>query len=303
MPTPKITNYDYFDLEQVRVQGPVMPPMPGRISLAHHCGFDAETRFQRMGVGTQKKFTVHHGGTALTGMSFEIQPPDICKIVEQDMSVYRTPEERGRVTIEAVGSGDCELRLVTGGTKLDSISIKAAPSRNVITRFYNLIDGRGRRGADPSSSQVSNDTLRTLIERVNQIVGLQCGVLMVKSGTGILRDLNTPDDLGDRVDIGRFNIYALSGKDEQAEYHVMFVWGIDGAHSNGITRVSMTMLNIALTNMYPEVTLAHEFVHFLSGGGMVRIHDHDPRREDLMFATAPHGVNMRKDRLLKIIPT
>jgi hypothetical protein len=301
MPTPKIINFTDYSLEEVRAQGPVRPPPPGRISFVHHCGFDPETRFQRMGVGTQKMFTVQHGGTALTGMSFEIQPPGFCRIVEQDMSLYHTPTQSGRVTIEAVASGDCELRLVSGGTKVDSISIKAAPSRNVITRFYNLIDGTGRQGVDPSRIQVLNDALPTLIERVKGIVHAQCGVLMVRSGTGLLRDLNTSEDLQARVNIDRFNIYALSGKDDQAQYHVMYVWGIDGAHSNGITRLNMTMINNALTNQYPEVTLAHEFVHFLSGSGIRRVDDHDPRREDLMFKTAPHGINMRKDRLLRII--
>jgi hypothetical protein len=54
------------------------------------------------------------------------------------------------------------------------------------------------------------------------------------------------------------------------------------------------------------VTLAHEFVHFLSanpGLEAVNAGGHDPLKDDLMFAPAPHGINIRKVRQDKLLRT
>ena len=301
MANPKIVNSIDYDLAAIRAGGAV-PSVPGKVKLVHHFGFDAAASFQRIGVPTRKIFSVQDGGSAVTAMSFDIQPPGICKIVSQDMSLKMNATRQGVAVIESVAPGDCKLILLAGGTKVDSVSLKAVPVRFVITRFYNLIDAKGRRGVDPARPDVSLAALDSLIDQVNGIVGAQCDVWMAKSGQGLLRDLSCRDDLQNKIDINRFNIFAQSDMDGQAEYHVMFVWGIDGPHSNGITKSNVTMIDASITTEKREITLAHEFVHFLSGGGIVTVGDHDTQQDDLMFKTAPHGINMRKDRLAKIIP-
>ena len=69
-----------------------------------------------------------------------------------------------------------------------------------------------------------------------------------------------------------------------------FVRAIEGGHSNGITKSNFTLLDSSLPSDKRQLTLAHEFVHFLSGSGIVKVNDHDDKQSDLLFKTAPHGI-------------
>jgi hypothetical protein len=53
---------------------------------------------------------------------------------------------------------------------------------------------------------------------------------------------------------------------------------IDGPESGGITNTNITMLKGDLLKEHRETTLSHEFVHFLSGSGVVKVGDHDGER-------------------------
>jgi hypothetical protein len=138
------------------------------------------------------------------------------------------------------------------------------------------------------------------VDAVNSIVSIQVDCMLTPSGDGALRDLSDSRDFGRAVDINKTNIFSFTGMDGDAGYHVIFVWAIDGPHSNGITKSNVTLLDASLAENKRPITLAHEFVHFLCGSGIVTVTDHDDQQDDLMFRTYPHGLNMRKARMQKV---
>ena len=246
-------------------------------------------------------------------MRFVIRPSSAraFRIDSQDMS-QRVGHKIGLVAIQGVMAGDSQLALANSSDpsiSYDEITVRVVPIREVRVRFYNLIDTKGRRGIrDPATdASVSNAALRSLVAEVNAMVGPQCGVQLVMSGQGSLQDLNVFADLENRVDIVKnLNAIYASDLDRSAQYHVAFVWGIEGSHARGITDLNISLMR---TDLGPtrSITLAHELVHFLSGGGTGRpgltVGDHDEPGSllDLMHNRSPHGILMRKDRLMKII--
>jgi hypothetical protein len=289
----KIINLLDFDLEATR-------GLKSTGSLVHRFGFDPAAKFQRIGVGNRKQFGTEGGPP--TGLSFKVSPPGVCTILSQDMSI-KFGSRQGMATIEAAAAGVCKLVLAnSAGKAVDEATLNVFPQRNVKVRFYNLVDAKGRQGINATHFSVQPTALESLIDTVNSIVGVQCDVWLHKTGLGLLRDLRTANDMGRAVDIDKFNIFGEPDRDPDAEYHVLFVWGISGTHTNGITKSNVTFLDASLPVEKRDTTLAHEFVHFLSGSGIVTTSDHDGQKSDLMFKTAPHGLMLRKDRLLKIIP-
>jgi len=224
------------------------------------------------------------------------------------MSVKGPAGRTGLMVLEGVSPGTgatLELRNATGKA-VDSIAVAVAPFNSFKVRYYNLIDGKGRKAVStidfaPPPPNFSPATLTDLTDRVNSIVSTQCDCMLVPNGGGTMIDLSTPDDMGDRVNGDRFNIFRFGNMDTDAQYHVVFVWVIEGAHSNGITKTNTTLLEASLSLGKRPLTLAHEFVHFLSGSGVVTVGDHDDNETDLLFKSAPHGINLRKARLEKIV--
>lgn len=277
--------------------------VPSPPKLVHDFGFDRSAKFTMIYVGGRAQFSVEGGNPS--GMRFEFRPTTaFCKILSQDISL-KIQEKVGLITIEGIAPGACKLSLVDAkGTTVDEISIDVVPFRSVLTRFYNLIDGKGRRamrdpGTDPSVSQT---TLIDLVFEINSIITPQCGVMMGLSGQGLIRDLGVLADLGNRVDINKhlISLVASSDFDRLSQYHIVFVWGIDGGHSRGITHTNVTLIQSNLGSAR-SITLAHEFAHFLSGSGIITVGDHDSDISDLLFKQFPHGIAMRQARLKKII--
>ena len=278
----------------------------GKVPLTHHFGLDSEAKFQRLASGSRRALSTVGG--PVSEMKFVITGTANCKIVSQDMTVKGLGGRNGMVVIEGVSPGTgTKVELKDGaGKTVDAIDVQVGKFVGIKVRFYNLIDGKGRKAVStipfaPVPPMFSEAKLDTLVDRVNDIVNPQCDCLLAVKGKGAMIDLATPNDLGDRVDINKFNIFSFGDMDKDAQYHVVFVWSIDGPHTNGITRSNVTLLEASLSEEKRDLTLAHEFVHFLSGGGVVTIGDHDERQSDLMFKTAPHGINMRKLRLQKIL--
>lgn len=271
--------------------------------LTHHWGFDADARFQTIATGQRRQLSTTGG--SLAGMAVSIANEGVCKFVGSPDLVSNYLGRIGIITIEGVAEGDTTMTLAdNSGKQVDQIAIHVTKWRSVMVRYYNLVDIRGRNGvANPDTNPLfSIKALSDLTDVVNGIVAMQCDVMTVNSGTGVLRDLKFSADLGSRVDIHKTNPYSSGDLDPAAEYHVAFVWAIDGGrHTNGITKGNFTLLDAALKEDHRQVTLAHEFVHFLSGSGVVTVNDHDDQHADLMFKHWPHGISMRKDRLAKII--
>jgi hypothetical protein len=276
------------------------PNVLDRIRLTHTWGFDAESRFLNLGVGSRKQLSTVGGDPK--GMSVVVEPTSICTLVGFPNLTDKISDRTGFITLEGVAEGDAEIRLVNaGGKTVDKVAIKVVTTRVVKVRFYNLLDGVGHKAiTDPDNDAFfSPGALQRLAEAVNAIVGFQSDVFMALSGTGLIKDLTFSDNIGDQVNMDNLKGF-ISDLDPDAQYHVGFVWGISGPRSNGTTKTNFTLLKNGLGDAKRQVTLSHEFVHFLTGG-MDTKHDHDDRQSDLMFESAPHGINMRKARLVRII--
>jgi hypothetical protein len=270
--------------------------------LTHTWGLDSASRFLNLSVGMRKQLSTVGGDPK--GMSVDVSPTSICTLVGPPNLTDKVFGRTGFITLEGVAEGDAEIKLLdAGGKTVDKIAIKVVKARTVKVRFYNMVDGKGRQGVrDPDTdADFKVAAFQDLVFALNSIVGLQCDVFMSLTGLGALRNLTFSADLGNRVNIDEVNPFSSSDLDPDAQFHVAFVWGISGGHANGITKSNFSLLQAGRTGTKREVTLCHEFVHFLSGGGIVRPSDHDDQPSDLMFKTAPHGINMRKARLEKII--
>jgi hypothetical protein len=289
--------YDYK-----QVYSSALPTVPASIELKHHWGFDAKEKFQRLAKGCRRVFSTKDGPVA--GMTFALTGGSNCKIIAIDMS-WRNAGLTGLVCIEGdtPGTGQKLVLQNASGKTVDAIDLQvvgAANGNNV--RFYNLIDGKGRRAVSisplsgPPASYLHAD-LDDLVDKVNSIVSSQADRFLFLSGSGDLLDLADPRDFGDRVDISKVNIFTFTGRDPGADYHVIFVWKIDGSHTNGMTQGNVTLLDQSLPVNQRPLTLAHEFVHFLSVTGS----GHDSDLTDLMHITYPHGINLRKGRLRKMV--
>lgn len=292
----KITNAIVFDLDQNlhrTVSG----------NLFHRCGFDPAARFQMMPVGGQQAFSVAGGSAKDLTFRLSADSKGSFKFVTQDMT-SRYFDTYGLAMIEAVTPGDCALELVnSGGKVIDRIDVKIVRSNSVATRFYNLIDGKGRRALDASSPMFTPSAVADLVDQVNLIVSQQCFVSMKLNGEGLLRDLNVPEDMENSVVIEKQHspLFKSTDIDRTAEYHVIFVWDLP-THAAGITLFALTLIKQTILKgpFPPACTIAHEFVHFLSPAVSGR-EDHDKERSDLMNEQpAPnHGIMMREERLLK----
>jgi hypothetical protein len=247
------------------------------------------------------------GGGDPKAMSVVVTPATICKLVDvPNLTAKLFGGKIGFITLEGVAEGDAEVQLVdVRGKVIDKVAVKVVKFRSVKVRFYNLVDGKGTEGvSDPSTNPLFTKTaLSDLVDAVNNIVLLQCDVSMGLTGAGLLRDLKFVEEFGSTVDIDKVKPFASSDLDPDAEFHVAFVRAIAGPHSNGITKVNFSLMRSSLSGVKRELTLAHEFVHFLSGtgGSGAPPKSHDDKVTDLMFKTAPHGINMRKARLTRII--
>jgi hypothetical protein len=300
----KIT--DFQDYNYAAINPP--PAGMGKLGLVHHFGFDEDARYQR--IGEQARRLLSTKGGPVAGCSFKITGTPNCAIVSQDLSINGPEGRSGLVVIEGKTAGTgtkLELQDSSGKT-LDSIDIDVASPVGIKVRYYNLIDSGHSSGVipyqgGPVPAAFANSALGDLTDKVNSIVAVQSDCLLAQSGGGALRDLVASNSLGGAVNINSFNIFSFSGSgmDPDAQYHVIFVWAIDGPHSNGITKSNTTLLRADLSEAHRAITLAHEFGHFLSGSGVVTIGDHDDRHSDLMFKTFPHGINMRKARLQKLL--
>jgi hypothetical protein len=249
------------------------------------------------------------GGAFVLGVPSDSGP---AKVTDLDMSWTDNAGKNGIITIEGVAPGECQLYLLDGGRQLDAITIKVVPCRRVVTRFYNMIDGVGHTGiSDPASDpNFSLGELSALIDGVNQIVFAQSYVLMAASGSGVLKDANfAPHNFGDHIDKDDRSLRTIipfaDDPDPDAAYHVFFVWSIkEDATSRertlGATVPEFTLILSDLDKTQRILTLSHEFVHWLSDTSGT---SHDAKQSDLMFKTEPHGIMMRRDRLLRIIHT
>lgn len=283
-----------------------LPPMPrgsAPIPLIHHYGFDGDAKFQRIGVQSRRLLSTTGGPVA--GFSFRASGSSL-KIASQDMSVKGPGGRLGLVAIEGSAAGASKLELVNGsGKAVDSIDVEVASATGFKVRFYNLSDGKGRKAISapafaPMPPDFSPAAIDLLVERVNAIVGVQTDAVLGLQGQGAIIELSTPDDLGNRIDGDKFNIFKFGNRDNDATYHVVFVWAIMGSHTNGSTKLNTTLLDFSLHVDSRALTLAHEYAHFLSGSGVITVGDHDPAQTDLLFKTAPHGINLRKDRMKKM---
>jgi hypothetical protein len=293
----KIAKTFVYDLETARGQ-------KTSNALVHHYGFDPKAKFQMIHEKGRTQFSVEGGDPSK--LSFKLTPPDICTIVNQDMAVKNLfGSKNGLITIEGAKAGKCELALVNSSSApIDKIEISVVTFRTVAVRFYNL---NGRAPSPPSKQDLDE-----LVDRLNEIVFLQCGVHLSNAGMGLLRDLSAPSVPSKRS--GLINVFdSEPGKDFRAlnaspdldragaQYHVVFGPPIDGRPAGGITENNVTVLLADLAKDHREVTAAHEFVHFICGSGILVKGDHDGEKSDLMFASFPHGIMMRKERLLKVI--
>jgi len=210
----------------------------GNLPLVHHFGFDAEVKFQRLANGTRRVLSTEGGPVA--GMKFILTGPSTCKIVNQDMTYKGHGGRNGIVCIEGVAPGTgAKLELKNGtGKTVDAIDLHVGSFVSIKVRFYNLIDGKGRKGVStipfaPVPPMFSEASLDNLVDRVNDIVSGQCDCLLDVKGKSSMIDLSTPDDLGNRVDHNKFDIHKFGDRDKDAQYHVVFVWDIyDTTHSN-----------------------------------------------------------------------
>jgi len=269
----------------------------------HEAGFDPAERFQMLGVDDLRYFSMTGGNPA--GMSVDVTPAAICRFEDPpDLSSTIFTGILGQIGIRAVAEGDAALVLTDSmGKTVDKIDIKVVKPRNVKVRFYNLRDSLGRQAVDnPDINPLFNVlALDQLIFAVNTIVNDQCAVKLAKLGQGLLRDLTFQKDLTNRVNIFTTNQFESTDLDTDADYHVAFTWGIDSAHTNGITRTNFSLLQVSLSEIKRKLTAAHELVHFLSMPIGDTTTDHDDQKADLMFKTSPHGIMMRKARLIRII--
>lgn len=277
----------------------------GTVPLVHHFGLDPEAKFQFLAAGARRLLSTVGG--PVKGMTFVVTGGSNCKIVSQDMTVAGLNGRTGMAVIEGTSPGTgTKIELKDGaGKTVDAVDIQVGNFVSTKVRYYNLIDGKGRKGVNtipfaPLPPLFSEPVLDALTDRVNNIVGAQCDCLLTARAKGAMIDLSTSTDFGDRVDINKLNIFSFGDMDHDAQYHVIFVWGIDGPHSNGITKSNVTLLQASAADDKRDITLAHEFVHFLSASGIVTVGDHDDRPSDLLFKTAPHGIAMRKGRLQKL---
>lgn len=299
----QITNALEYDYGAVN-----LPNRPkGSTPLVHTWGFDPTAKYQRIAAPSARRLLSTKGGS-VAGLSFKVTGPPNIKIVSEDMSFKGTGGREGLVCIEGVTAGagtKLELQNAAGKT-IDAIDVEVAPFVGIKVRYYNLIDGKGRHGVStvpfaPVPADFNGPALTDLTDNVNSIVATQCDCFLAANGKGAIIDLGTPKDMKNQVDINDVNIFSFGDMDADAQYHVIFVWSIAGGHSNGITRSNVTLLDASLSLEKRPITLAHEFVHFLSGSGVVTVGDHDDQNSDLLFRTAPHGINLRKSRLQKIL--
>jgi hypothetical protein len=274
----------------------------GNGQLKHFYGFDPAGKFQMMTPGSTHVFTVTGGDPG--GCTAEFDKPGIVSFLNPpDFTAIVGMGRRGTIPLSGDNVGTTNLILKDkSGKQVDKIEVRVVEAKEIKVRFYNLVDDKGRQGiANPDTSVAFQPAaLEQMMSYVNRIVAWQCGVSMSKTGSGAVRNLQFAQDLGNSVDIDKLNIFATSDRDDDAQFHVAFTWGIAGGHSNGITKSNVCLIQTSLAGQKREVTVAHEFVHFLSGSGIVKVNDHDDQNGDLLFKTAPHGIMMRKDRLNKV---
>src|SRR5215475_1894216 len=270
--------------------------------LKHFYGFDPAAKFQMMTPGSTHVFTVTGGDPA--GCSVELDMPGVVSFLNPpEFSSVVGPNRRGTIPLDGGNVGTTNLILKDkSGKQVDKIEIRVVEQKEIKVRFYNLVDDKNRQGVSlpDTNAAFQIPALNQLRDYANRIVSWQCGVSLGMTGTGVLRNLNFAQDLGNAIDINQLNIFSTSDRDDAAGFHVAFAWKIAGGHTNGITKSNVCLLDASLSGQKREITLAHEFVHFLSGSGIVNMNDHDNQENDLLFKIAPHGIMLRKDRLNKI---
>ena len=266
----------------------------------HHFGFDPEGRFQMLFKGDVRTFAVTGG--SLAGLAVRVHPEGFCKIDSVDFA-WKGNKKNGLITVKAIETGDCDLLLFDPkGKEVDRVTIRVVRFRSLKTRFYNLKDSKGRRGVNPDDPQVATHVLLGRIAQINEIVGLQCGVYLEPSGTGLLRDCSVQADLGNRLNLKNSfkTIFQSTDMDRGADYHVFFSWALEDTTDLGNTFLNFTAILASQKEKDRDRTLSHELVHFLSGSGVIKRNDHDEKLTDLMYKSSPHGIMMRKGRLKKI---
>jgi hypothetical protein len=142
---------------------------------------------------------------------------------------------------------------------------------------------------------------------MNDILIKQVGVHITPTSS-VLRDCSTYDDLGDKIDPDRSH-FSLFGKiDGDAQFHILWTWAIKSAtERSGMTRaatnINFCFISINLLNDVTGtgITLSHEMIHFTSGESAIKQQSHTDVRTDLMHKTHPHGIQIRKDYMEKVI--
>lgn len=298
----QITSLNDFDYAAINSRTSDM----GKVALIHRWGFDPVAKFQRISVAGRRLLSTQGGPT--DDLTFKVTGAATCRIVSQDMFFKGPAGRNGLLVLEGVSPGTgAKLELQNkAGKAVDSIEVAVAEFNSFKIRYYNLIDGKSRKAVStidfaPLPPNFSPVTLTDLTDKVNSIVSTQCDCMLFPNGGSTMIDLSTPNDMGERVNGDMFNIFRFGNMDKNAQYHVVFVWAIAGGHTNGITKNNTTLLQASLSLGKRPITLAHEFVHFLSGSGVITVGDHDDKETDLLFKSAPHGINLRKARLQKIV--
>jgi len=275
---------------------------PANSKLKHFYGFDPADKFHMMTPGSTHVFTVAGGDPS--GCSVEFDNPGVVSFLNPpEFSTVVGPGRRGTIPLDGGSVGTTNLILKDkSGKQVDKIEVRVVAPKQINVRFYNLVDEKNREGvAKPDSDPLFTvHALNQLLDFANKIVGWQCGVNMAATGSGGLRNLKFAQDLGNAIDIDKLNIFSTTDRDDSAAFHVAFAWRIAGGHTNGITKSNVCLIDNSLSGQKREITLAHEFVHFLSGSGIVKVNDHDRQENDLLFKIAPHGIMMRKERLITV---
>ena len=272
----------------------------------HYYGFDPAAKFLMMTPGSTHVLSVASGDPAGFSVEFDtvgivsfLNPPDFAA----GASAGLNPGHRGTIPLSGDKAGKTNVILKDkAGKEVDRVEVSVVEAREVKVRFYNLVDNKNHQGVRLPDSDVAFQipALRQLTDFVNRIVAWQCGVTLTQTGTGVLRNLSFAQDFGNSIDINTLNVFSTGDRDDNAEFHVAFAWKIAGSHTNGVTKSNVCLLDASLAGQKREMTLAHEFVHFLSGSGIIKNNDHDSNESDLLYKTAPHGIMLRKDRLLTI---
>jgi hypothetical protein len=301
----KLAPRTYFDLNKGLIAS-----SPRNSNTAHSMGFDEDARFHMMVVGQTYGICVE--GPPGNDFGFDLDE-DAKKICQQQWCGIDTDDEAGPLKTTSIGlkciqPGTGKLFMVHLGDdkRVAHIDLQAVAVRNVRTRYYNLSDRAGRKAIPERSFEktaaVSDAGLMNRAARLCLIVGFQAGINMRNQGG--LRELSASADLGNAVDIDTIHRHVLGGDgwDPGAEYHVILVWAIKDSNptTRAITKGNITLVEIRILGDERglELTMAHEFVHYVCGDGIIQS-GHDELKSDFMFPTSPHGIMMREKRLKK----